>query len=324
LTTLTETRFAYGDALLKLGAENRQVVVLDADLYKSTRTVLFKEAYPDRFFDMGISEADMVSTAAGLASTGLIPYCNSFAIFLPGICYVPIRTQIAYPKLPVRLVGSSAGLTQGSDGASHQSLEDISLMRGLPNLTVLSPADDLETTQMTLATAALPGPVYMRVGRYPVPRVMPDDYHFQVGKAHVLRSGGDATIFATGHMVWKALEAADLLDRAHIAASVVNVSTIKPLDVSLICLIAHQASLVVTVEEHSIIGGLGSAIAECLLENGNSRRLLRLGVRDVFGESGSADELLEKHGLQPESIAASIQAALPRLVTRKQSAMNEE
>lgn len=312
MTTLTETRFAYGDALLKLGAENPKVVVLDADLYKSTRTVLFKEAYPDRFFDMGISEADMVSTAAGLASTGLIPYCNSFAIFLPGVCYVPIRTQIAYPKLPVRLVGSSAGLTQGSDGASHQALEDISLMRGLPNMTVLSPADAVETAQMTLATATMPGPVYMRVGRYPVPRVMPDDYHFQLGKAYVLRAGGDATIFATGHMVWKALEAADLLDQAHIAASVVNVSTIKPLDISLICSIAHQASLVVTVEEHNIIGGLGSAIAECLAESSHGPRLLRLGVRDVFGESGSADELLEKHGLQPKSIAASIQAALPR------------
>ena len=312
MTALTETRFAYGDALLKLGSENPKVVVLDADLYKSTRTVLFKEAYPDRFFDMGISEADMVSTAAGLASTGLIPYCNSFAIFLPGVCYVPIRTQIAYPNLPVRLVGSSAGLTQGPDGASHQSLEDISLMRGLPNMIVLSPADAVETTQMTLATAAMPGPVYLRVGRYPVPRVMPEDYRFQLGKAYVLRSGGDVAIFATGLMVWKAMEAADLLGQAHISAWVVNVSTIKPLDISLISLIAQQTSLVVTVEEHSTIGGLGSAVAECLAESGNSRRLLRLGVRDVFGESGLADELLEKHGLQPKSIAASIQAALPR------------
>jgi transketolase len=312
VTLLTETRFAYGDALLKLGAENSQVVVLDADLYKSTRTVLFKEAYPDRFFDMGISEADMVSTAAGLASTGLIPYCNSFAIFLPGVCYVPIRTQIAYPKLPVRLVGSSAGLTQGPDGASHQSLEDISLMRGMPNMTVLAPVDAVETAQMTLASAAMPGPVYMRVGRYPVPRVVPDDYRFQVGKAYVLRSGGDVAIFATGHMVWKALEAADLLDQAHIAASVVSVSTIKPLDGSLVRSVAGQASFVVTIEEHSIIGGLGSAVAECLAESGNSPRLLRLGVQDVFGESGAADELLEKHGLQPKPIAASIQAALPR------------
>ena len=314
MTTLTETRFAYGDALLKLGAENSQVVVLDADLYKSTRTVLFKEAYPERFFDMGISEADMVSTAAGLASTGLIPYCNSFAMFLPGVCYMPIRTQIAYPQLPVRLVGSSAGLTQGPDGASHQSLEDISLMRALPNMTVLSPADDVETTQMTLASATIPGPVYMRLGRYPVPRVMPDDYDFQLGMAHVLRSGGDVAILATGHMVWKALEAADVLSQAHIAASVVNVSTIKPLDALLVRSIAQQTALVVTVEEHNVIGGLGSAVAECLAESGASAPLLRLGVKDVFGESGLADELLEKHGLQPKPIAASVQAALPRRV----------
>ncbi|MBI5033704.1 MAG: transketolase family protein [Chloroflexi bacterium] len=309
MTKLTETRFAYGDALLKLGGENSKIVVLDADLYKSTRTVVFKETYPDRFFDMGISESDMVSTAAGLASTGLIPYCNSFAMFLPGVCYMPIRTQIAYPQLPVRLVGSSAGLTQGPDGASHQSLEDISLMRGLPNMTVLSPADDIETTEMTLATATMPGPVYLRVGRYPVPRVMPDDYRFQVGKAHILRSGGEVAILATGHMVWKALEAADLLAQAHIAATVVNVSTIKPLDISTVRAVAGQVALVVTVEEHNIIGGLGSAIAECLAESATRARLVRLGVKDVFGESGLADELLEKHGLQPQCLAASIETA---------------
>jgi len=261
---------------------------------------------------MGISEADMVSTAAGLASTGLVPYCNSFAMFLPEVCYMPIRTQIAYPRLPVRLMGSSAGLTQGPDGASHQSLEDVALMRALPNMIVLSPADDIETMQMTLASATLPGPVYMRLGRYPVPRVMPDDYGFQLGKAHVLRSGGDVAILATGHMVWKALDAADLLSQAHIAASVVNVSTLKPLDVSLVRSVAQQAALVVTVEEHSVIGGLGSAVAECLADGGKSAPLLRLGVQDVFGESGLADEMLEKHGLQPKPIAASIQKALPR------------
>jgi transketolase len=204
-------------------------------------------------------------------------------------------------------------LTEGPDGASHQSLEDISLMRALPNMTVLSPADDLETMQMTLATATMTGPVYLRLGRYPVPRVMPDDYRFQVGKAHVLRSGGDVAIFATGHMVWKALEAASLLDRSHITASVVNVSTIKPLDAPLVRTVAQQAPLVVTVEEHNIIGGLGSAVAECLAESGQSGPLLRLGVKDVFGESGLADELLEKHGLQPKSIAASIQTALSSL-----------
>jgi len=240
----------------------------------------------------------------------LIPYCNSFAIFLPGMCYMPIRTQIAYPNLPVRLVGSSSGLTQGPDGASHQSLEDISLMRALPNMTVLSPADDLETFQMTLATATMPGPIYIRLGRYPVPRIMPENYHFQIGKAHILQSGEDVAILATGHMVYKALDASDLLEKVHIKASVINISTIKPFDVSLVQLVARQVPLVVTVEEHNIIGGLGSAVAECLADCCDNAPLLRLGVKDVFGESGLADELLEKHGLQPAQISMSIQKAL--------------
>ena len=218
MATLTETRFAYGEALLDLGARRPEVVVLDADLYKSTRSVLFRDAFPDRFFDMGISEADMVSTAAGMAATGLIPYANSFAIFITGVCYMPIRTQIAYPALPVKLIGSSAGLTQGPDGASHQSLEDISLMRGLPNMAVISPADAVETRLATAAIADWPGPVYMRLGRYPVPDLFGPDYRFEVGKAVTLREGGDVAIFATGHMTWKALEAAELLAADRIEA----------------------------------------------------------------------------------------------------------
>ena len=174
------------------------MVVLDADLYKSTRTVLFRDAFPERFFDMGIAEADMVSTAAGMAASGLVPYCNSFAIFITGVCYMPVRTQIAYPSLPVKLVGSSAGLTQGPDGASHQSLEDVALMRSLPHMTVVSPADDVETRQATLALADWPGPVYLRLGRYPVPRLFDASYRFQIGKAVTLREGGDVAVFATG------------------------------------------------------------------------------------------------------------------------------
>ena len=185
MAQLTETRFAYGEALLELGRQRSDVVVLDADLYKSTRTVLFRDAFPERFVDIGISEADMVSTAAGMAATGLIPYCNSFAVFITGICYMPIRTQIAYPSLPVKLIGSSSGLTQGPDGASHQSLEDISLMRSLPNMVVVSPADDLETRQATWAIADWPGPVYLRLGRYPVPRLLDGGYRFEIGKAKV-------------------------------------------------------------------------------------------------------------------------------------------
>lgn len=303
---LKETRFAYGEALLELGQRRRNIVVLDADLYKSTRTVLFRDAFPDRFFDMGISEADMVSTAAGMAAAGLVPYCNSFAIFITGVCYMPIRTQIAYPSLPVRLVGSSAGLTQGPDGASHQSLEDVALMRGLPNMAVVCPADEVETRQATFALADWPGPAYLRLGRYPVPRLFGDGHVFEIGRAVSMRPGGEVALLASGHMVCKALEAADLLAHDGISAGVVNVSTIKPLDLAAVREAAADTALVVTIEEHSVIGGLGSAVAEVLAEWHGAPPLLRLGVRDCFGESGLADELLEKHGLQPQGIRRSV------------------
>jgi len=312
MTELKETRFAYGEALLELGSKRPEIVALDADLYKSTMTVRFRDAFPGRFFDMGISEADMVSTAAGMAATGLIPYCNSFAMFITTICYLPIRTQIAYPSLPVKLVGSSAGLTQGPDGASHQSLEDIALMRVLPNMTVVSPADDLETKQATFAIVDRPGPVYLRLGRYPVPRIFNDGYRFEIGKATTLRPGGDVAIFATGHMASKALDAAELLKRERIDARVINVSTIKPLDEITVRQAASEVGLIVSVEEHSIIGGLGGAIAECICETGDSPPLLRLGVRDMFGESGLADELLEKHRLTDRLIADDIHRALKK------------
>jgi transketolase len=307
---LTETRFAYGEALLELGSQRPEIVELDADLYKSTRTVLFRDAFPERFIDVGISEADMVSTAAGMAATGLIPFCNSFAMFITTICYLPVRTQIAYPKLPVKLVGSSAGLTQGPDGASHQSLEDIALMRILPNMAVVSPADDVETRQATFAVADWPGPVYVRLGRYPVPRLFDGAYRFEIGKAATLRDGGDVALFATGHMVCKALEAADLLSQDRIEARVINVSTIKPLDEAAVRQAAGEVGLLVSVEEHSIIGGLGGAIAECVSGIAGAPPLLRLGVRDVFGESGLADELLEKHRLTGRLIADDVRRAL--------------
>jgi len=310
MTEMTQTRDAYGEALLELGAQRPEVVVLDSDLYKSTRTVLFRDAFPDRFLDIGISEADMVSTAAGMAATGLIPYCNSFAMFITGICYMPVRIQIAYPSLPVKLIGSSSGLTQGPDGASHQSLEDISIMRGLPNMAVVSPADDVETRQATWAIADWPGPVYMRLGRYPVPRLFDQGYCFEIGKAMTMRKGRDIAIFAPGHMVWQALDAAELLARERVEAQVTNVSTIKPLDEAAVQEAASNAALLVSVEEHSIIGGLGSAIAECLSGIANSPPLLRLGVRDEFGESGLADELLEKHRLTGPLIAEDTLRAL--------------
>jgi len=313
MTACMETRFAYGDALLELGRQRPEIVVLDADLYKSTRTVVFRDAFPDRFIDIGISEADMVSTAAGMAASGLIPFCNSFAMFVPGVCYIPIRTQIAYPNLPVKLVGSSYGLTQGPDGASHQSLEDIALMRGLPNMVVLSPADEVETRLATFAMADWPGPAYMRTGRYGVPRLFGDDYRFAIGKAVRMRAGDEVVIFATGHIVCKALDAAAQLSHNGVDAGVINVATIKPLDEAAVLEAAARARLVVTAEEHSIIGGLGSAVAECLAETTLATPLLRLGVHDCFGESGLADELLEKHGLQPAGIHAGILRKLATL-----------
>jgi transketolase len=305
MTELFETRMVYGEALLELGKRRNDLVVLDADLYKSTRSIVYGESFPDHFFDLGIAEQDLISTAAGLAASGLIPYCNSFAVFLTGRCYDQIRTQVAYPSLPVKLIGSSAGLTQGPDGATHQSLEDISLMRGLPNMTVIVPADDVETRQVTAAIAEVDGPVYVRLGRYPTPRLFGPDYQFKVGQLIRMRNGRDITIFATGHMVAKALEAAELLSGQDIQARVVNISTIKPLDREGIIREIEGMRHTFTVEEHNIIGGLGSAIAEVLAESAQVP-LQRLGVQDAFGESGTADELLEKHGLQAEGIRESI------------------
>lgn len=306
--TKQETRFAYGEALVDAGRACPNVVVLDADLYNSTRTVLFRDAYPDRFIDIGIAEADMVSTAAGMAASGLIPYCNSFAMFITAHCYDQIRIQICYPSLHVILAGSSAGLTQGPDGASHQSLEDVALMRALPHMRVLVPADAIETRAMTIAAATeIKGPVYMRLGRYPVPDVLDASYRFELGKAARLRPGRDVTLVACGHMVHVALQAAELLAQRQVDTSVINMSTIKPLDGEAIRQAVQETPLLVTIEEHSVIGGLGSAVAELMAERGSTTRLVRLGTLDCFGESGTADELLEKHGLTAAYIAERVQ-----------------
>ena len=313
MSELKQTRFVYGEALLEAGRLNPRVAVLDADLYNSTRTVLFRDAFPQRFVDLGISEMDMVSTAAGMAATGLIPFANSFAMFITAHCYDQIRIQICYPGLHVVLAGSSAGLTQGPDGASHQSLEDMALMRALPKMQVLAPADGVETRAMTLAAAnELSGPIYLRLGRYPVPDILPADYRYVLGRAAWLRRGEEVTLIACGHMVHIALQAADLLAHRGVSAGVVNMSTIKPLDREAVLDAARSTALLVTVEEHSIVGGLGSAVAEVMAEVGLGARLLRLGVRDAFGESGTADELLHKHGLTAEGVAASARAALGR------------
>ncbi|MEA3408443.1 MAG: transketolase C-terminal domain-containing protein [Chloroflexota bacterium] len=307
MTELTQTRYAYGKALLEVGEIYPEVAVLDADLYNSTRTVLFRDAFPDRFIDIGIAEADMVSTAAGMAASGLIPYANSFAIFLTAHCYDQIRIQIAYPSLHVILAGSSAGLTQGPDGASHQSLEDVTLMRALPHMRVLVPADSIETRAMTIAAARdIDGPVYIRLGRYPVPDVLDGDYSFELGRGTILRQGEEVALVACGHMVNVALGAAELLASRQISAAVINMSTIKPIDKELIEWTMGNIPLIVTIEEHSIIGGLGSAVAEVMAEDGFGGRLIRLGTCDVFGESAMADELLEKHGLTPSAVAKRV------------------
>ncbi|MBN1402442.1 MAG: transketolase family protein [Anaerolineae bacterium] len=307
MTELTQTRYAYGEALVAVGEAHPEVVVLDADLYKSTRTVLFRDRFPERFVDMGIAEMDLVSTAAGMASQGLVPYANSFAMFITAHCYDQIRIQICYPNLHVILAGSSAGLTQGPDGASHQSLEDIALMRILPNMQVLVPADAVETRAMTQAVATeVDGPVYLRLGRYPVPDLFDSSYRFELGKAKLLREGPDVTLIACGHMVNVALQAAELLSHRQVQATVLNMSTIKPLDVEAVYRAMANTPLVVTVEEHSIIGGLGSAVAEVMAEDGAGARLMRMGTRDVFGESALADELLAKHGLTAQAMADTL------------------
>jgi transketolase len=313
VTTKRETRHVYGEALLRAGERNPQIAVLDADLYKSTRSDLFRDRFGDRFIDMGISEMDMVSTAAGLAATGMIPYANSFAMFITAHCYDQIRIQICYPNLHVILAGSSAGLTQGPDGASHQALEDIALMRALPHMRVLVPADGVETEAMTLAAAEeIDGPIYLRLGRYPVPDLFDSSYRFALGKAFWLGRGSDVTLIACGHTVSAARDAADLLANRGFSVGVVNMSSIKPLDEDAVRAAMQATPLVVTVEEHSIVGGLGSAVAEVMAEAGSGTRLLRLGTLDRFGESATADELLAKHGLTPQGITDSVLKAVAR------------
>ncbi len=306
---LIQTRDAYGDALLELGKANDKVVALDADLYRSTKSSVFGEAFPERFFDVGISEQDMVSTSAGLAATGFIPFVNTFAIFLTGRAYDQIRLQLCYVPLNVNLAGSSAGLTQGPDGASHQSFDDVGLMRGLPNMTVLVPADAVETAQCVWAAAETPGPVYIRLGRYPTPVIFDHTYKFKIGKAVIMREGNDVALLANGHMTAKALDAADELAREGISAAVVNVSTVKPLDVETIIAVASAVRATITIEEHSVIGGLGSAVAEALAEH-KMGPLVRMGIQDMFGQSGTADELLDCYGLTSPHIVQTVKKTL--------------
>lgn len=305
------TRDAYGQALAELGAINDRVVVLDADLSKSTKTNDFKKVYPERFFNLGIAEQNLLGTAAGFAAAGKIPFASSFAVFAVGRAYDQIRNSIAYPNLNVKIAATHAGLTVGEDGGSHQMLEDIALMRAVPNMTVIVPADGVETKQAVLAAAEHQGPVYIRLGRPKVPVLFGDDYKFEIGKGVVLREGTDVTLVGTGIMVSKAMEAADLLAADGISAAVVNISTIKPLDNGLITEMAQKTGAVVTCEEHNIYGGLGSAVAEVLVET-CPVPMARVGVEDKFGESGLPDQLLEKYGLTAANIAEKAKAVIAK------------
>lgn len=302
MAELIATRDAYGQALAELGGENPNVVVLDADLSKSTKTAEFGKKYPDRFFNIGIAEANMVGMAAGLALTGKIPFVSTFAIFGTGRAYDQVRNAVCYPHLNVKLALSHAGVTLGEDGASHQMLEDLALMRALPNMTVVVPADATETKQAMRALAAMDGPAYLRLGRPPVPVLFDDSYKFQIGKAPKLRDGKDVAILACGVLVGEAMQAAEQLEKEGVSALVLNVSTIKPLDEEAVVAAARQCGCVVTAEEHNVMGGMGSAVAEAL-----ARRLptpMRfIGTQDTFGESGKPDELLEKYGLKAHHIA---------------------
>lgn len=305
------TREAYGKALVVLGSENPNVVVLDADLSKSTKTADFAKHHPERFFNMGIAEQNMLGTAAGLAAAGKIPFASTFAVFATGRAFEQIRNSIAYPKLNVKIAATHAGITVGEDGGSHQAVEDVAIMRALPNMTVLVPADAEETLQAIKAAAAYHGPVYIRMGRLDVPVLFGPEYHFEIGKANVLREGTDVAIMANGVMVAPALEAAEELAAEGIKVSVVNVASVKPIDSDTIVRVARQTKAVVTAEEHNIIGGLGSAVAEVLAEN-HPTPMVRVGLKDTFGESGRPAELLEKYGLTKNGLIKAVRSVLEK------------
>ena len=299
------TRESFGRALEELGMENKKVVVLDADLYNSTKTEYFKEKYPDRFINVGIAEADMIGTAAGLATCGKIPYASTFAAFATGRVYDQIRTSIAYPKLNVKICATHAGITVGEDGATHQMLEDINLMRGLPNMVVISTSDDLETRWAVKEIAKYNGPVYLRLSRYKVSSIYDEKTKFEIGKGIQIGNGTDATIFATGVTVSEAIEAQKILKEKGVDVRVVDIHTIKPIDKELIIKCAKETKNLVSVEDHSVIGGLGTAISEVLTDN-YPQKLVRMGIDDTFGRSGRAEDLMKYYGIDKNAIVEEL------------------
>lgn len=304
------TREAYGKALEALGSENQNIVVLDADLSKSTKTAVFAKSYPERFINTGISEQNLIGVSAGIATTEKIPFASTFAMFATGRAYEIIRNSIGYPKLNVKIAATHSGLTVGEDGASHQCIEDISLMRGIPNMTVICPADGLETMAAVRSASEYIGPVYIRLGRSSVPDIFDEkNYKFEIGKGNKIKDGKDITIIATGIMVSKALEASEILKTEGIDAKVINIHTIKPIDKDIIIEAAKETKGIVTAEEHSIIGGLGSAVSEVVSEE-YPTIVKRVGVNDTFGESGNGNKLLEKYGLTVENIIIKVKEIL--------------
>ena len=300
------TRESYGNALVELGQENPNVVVLDADLAAATKTGMFKKAFPERHIDCGIAECNMIGIAAGLAAAGMTPFASSFAMFAAGRAFEQVRNSVGYPHLNVKIGATHAGISVGEDGATHQCNEDIALMRTIPGMTIINPSDDVEAKAAVRAAYELDGPVYLRFGRLAVPVINDnDDYKFEIGKGVVLREGKDVTIVATGLCVSSALEAADMLAEDGIEAKVINIHTIKPIDSDLLVEAAKETGKVVTVEEHSVIGGLGGAVCEVLSEK-CPVPVKRIGVNDVYGESGPAVKLIEKYGLDGKGVYASV------------------
>jgi len=310
---LEATREAYGDALVELGSENPNVVVLDADTSVSTRTQKFALKFPERFFNVGIAEQNLVGVAAGLALSGKIPYMSTYAVFAPGRCLDQIRNAVAYPNLNVKIVATHGGISVGEDGATHQALEDLSIMRAIPNMKVIVPADANATRFFVKKIAYMEGPFYVRLSRPSVPVIYDKDCDFTIGKGFKLQDGSDITIFACGVMVAEAMEAANQLKEKSVSARVIDMHTIKPIDEDLIVKAAEETQGIVTAEDHNVIGGLGSAVAEVLAEK-HPTPIRRIGVRDTFGESGSHKELMLKYGLTANNIA---QAALNLISRRK-------
>ncbi len=299
------TRQSYGEALVELGKENDKVVVLDADLSTATKTNLFAKEFPLRFFDMGIAEQDMIGTAAGFATCGKIPYASTFAIFAAGRAYDQIRNGVAYPNLNVKICATHAGVTVGEDGATHQMLEDIGMMRAIPNMTVISPSDDIQTKWAIKEISKIQGPVYVRLSRYATPVIYDSNDKFKIGKAIQHGKGTDATIFATGDTVAEAIKAKDLLEKQGKYVRVVDIHTIKPIDKEIILKCAKETDKLFSVEDHNIIGGLGTAIADVLTEY-YPKKLVKLGIRDTFGKSGKASELMKYFGINDEAIVNAV------------------